>query len=227
MKTAVILLIIISVTSFSTVLVSDDFNDGNADGWIEMPTGALYTVESGRYCFYQTSSDSAFAASLISDNPGSMSVPDYSCRINASNSDGDIVGMLARANPFLNQGYAMFADFSENMIILLKVVGVGQGELLAAQAYTLTIEQEYWMRFELNGNLLGAKIWTGTAGDEPVLWNLSATDTSYPDPGMFALIGYDDDSTAVIDVSFDDIEITDEITLELQSDSWASIKCLF
>ncbi|NOQ23614.1 MAG: hypothetical protein GQ565_13325 [Candidatus Aegiribacteria sp.] len=46
MKTTVILLIVITATSFSTVLVSDDFNNGNADGWTIMPSGA--SVESGR-----------------------------------------------------------------------------------------------------------------------------------------------------------------------------------
>lgn len=231
MKTSIVSLIVISAASFSTVLVDDDFNDGNADGWFEIPTGASYTVDAGRYCFTHTAPDTVWADSWISDLVGGMSISDYSCRVNFIANEGDMFGITGRGNIALIQGYGLFViiDGTVNYLGIVKIEGVGQGQLLAVKTVSFSYGQEYWLRFEMNGNLIGGKYWTGNAGDEPVVWDLTVTDNSYQDPGVFALFGYDCNtgSSASMDVSFDDVEITDETTLDLQNSSWASIKSLF
>ena len=231
MRTAVISLIVISAASFSTVLVSDDFNDGNADGWFEMPTGASYTVEDGRYCFTHTAPDTVFADSWITDIPGGMSVSDYSCRVNMKPDEGELFGIIGRGSIDLVQGYALFimVDGADSYLGIIKVEGIGQGQELGVMPISFSYGQEYWLRLEMNGNLIGGKYWTGTAGDEPDIWNLTATDDSYQDPGIFALVGSDTNTggSASMDVSFDDVEITDETTLDLNSSSWGAVKSFF
>ncbi len=231
MKTAIILFVVISAASFSTVLVSDDFSDGNADGWTEMPTGASYTVEAGRYCFTQTAPDTVWADSWISDIVGGMSVSDYSCRVNLIPNEGEMFGIVGRGNVGTIQGYGLFIliDKIDNYLLLIKIEGIGQGQVLGVMPGSFSYGQEYWLRLEMNGHLIGGKYWTGNAGDEPAVWNLTAKDDSYNDPGIFTLFGYDSNTggSASMDVSFDDVEITDETTLDLQSGSWAFVKTLF
>ncbi|MCD4775977.1 MAG: hypothetical protein K8S15_07985 [Candidatus Aegiribacteria sp.] len=231
MKTAILSLIVISAASFSTVLVSDDFNDGNADGWFEFPTGASYTVEAGRYCFTHTAPDTVWADSWISDIVGGMSVSDYSCRVNLMANEGEMFGIVGRGNFTMVQGYGLLIiiDETDKYLVIIKIEGIAQGQLLGVMPVSFSYGQEYWLRLEMNGNLIGGKYWTGNAGDEPVVWNLTVTDNSYQDPGVFALFGYDSNTggSASMDVSFDDVEITDETTLDLKSSSWAFVKSLF
>ena len=229
MKILIISLTVITAATFSDVLISDDFNDGNADGWLELPTGASYTVNAGRYCFSQTASDTAYAVSMNSDLPGSMSVSDYTCRANAILNEGSMIGIVGRFNVILTNGYGLFIEISDpnSYLILVRIDGVGQGELLALVPCHFSYGQEYWLRLEMNGHLIGGKYWIGTSGDEPDIWNLTATDNIHQEPGIFALFGYDSGDIATMDVSFDDVEITDETTLDLQSSSWAFLKAHF
>lgn len=107
---------------------------------------------------------------------------------------------------------------STSYLILVKVEGIAQGEMLAYLAGSFPSGQEYWLRLEMNGNLIVGKCWTGNVGDEPDVWDLTATDNSFQNPGVFALYGFGSDSlgSAAMAVSFDYIEITDETTLALQ-----------
>ena len=231
MKITIVSLMIINTLVFSTVLVSDDFNDGNADGWNEEPTGATYTVEAGRYCFFQTVADEANAISWISDSPDVMSVPDYTCRINATIFEGSLAGMVGRFDLYQVHGYGLFIELEESdtLLLLARIDAPQEMEILATQQYSFSYGEEYWLRLEMNGNKIGGKCWTGSVGNEPGNWNLQVTDGTYQYPGVFALVGNDVNSggSATTDVSFDDVEITDETTLDLQSNSWAFVKTLF
>lgn len=226
MKILIVFLTVITAAAFSDVLISDDFNDGNADGWVELPTGASYAVNAGRYCFSQTVPDSAYAISFNSDLPGSMSVSDYTCRTNVILNEGTMIGIVGRFDVILTQGYGLFIEISDPLsyLILVRVDGIGYGETLALVPFDFSYEQEYWLRLEMNGNLIGGKCWTGTSGDEPDIWTFTVIDDLYQEPGIFALFGYDSGDIATMDVSFDDVEITDETILDLQSSSWAFLK---
>lgn len=226
MKISIICLSVITAAAFSDVLISDDFNDGNADGWLELPTGASYTVNAGRYCFSQVALDSAYAISMNSDLFGSMSVSDYTCRTNVILNEGSMIGIVGRFNLILTQGYGIFIEISDPLsyLILVRIDGIGYGETLAILQCDFSYGKEYWLRLEMNGHLIGGKCWTGTLGDEPDIWNFTATDSLYQEPGVFALFGYDSGDVAIMDVSFDDVEITDETILDLNSSSWAFLK---
>ncbi|NOQ21663.1 MAG: hypothetical protein GQ565_03290 [Candidatus Aegiribacteria sp.] len=229
MKILIISLTVITAAAFSNVLISDDFSDGNADGWLELSTGASYAVNAGRYCFSQTASDTAYALSMISDLPTSMSVSDYTCRANVIANEGSMIGIAGRFNLMPTHGYGIFIEISDtnSNLVLVRIDGLGQGTTLALTPCQFVYGQEYWLRLEMNGHLIGGKYWAGTSGDEPYGWTLTATDDAYQDPGIFALFGYDSGDTATMDISFDNIEITDEIILDLQSSSWAFLKALF
>jgi hypothetical protein len=181
--------------------------------------------------FTHTAPDTVWADSWISDLVGGMSVSDYSCRVNLMANEGEMFGIVGRGNFTMVQGYGLFVriDGTDNYLAIVKIEGIGQGQVLGVMPVSFSYGQEYWLRLEMNGNLIGGKYWTGNAGDEPVVWNLTATDNSYQDPGVFALFGYDSNTggSASMDVSFDDVEITDETTLDLQSSSWAFVKSLF
>ncbi|MCK4807216.1 MAG: hypothetical protein KAT09_06200, partial [Candidatus Aegiribacteria sp.] len=87
----------------------------------------------------------------------------------------------------------------------------------------------YWMRFEIRDNLLGGKVWTGTPEDEPSEWIVQATDNSVSAPGSIVLFCQAPMEGDRISMSamFDDVEVSDDLTLELHAGTWASIKSSF
>jgi hypothetical protein len=208
------------------VLVDDNFDDGTADGWVEMPTGATYEVVDGRYHFYQASTDTVYAGSVTGDQYGSMSVSDYSVRTSMQIDAGNMGGVLARFDPFAADGYLVSLLTESGGVMAINRVDDGVPTLLAYTLTTITHGEEYWVRFEVSSDMLGAKIWTGTVSDEPPAWNLTVTDGTYGDAGSAGLFGLDDpDSRAVeMDVWFDDFLVEDDITLDMPADSWGGIK---
>ena len=227
MKTAVLALAVLASASFSTVLLSDDFDDGVADGWIEIPTGAIYSVEAGRYCFYHSGSDTLVAVSGTADQFGGMSTPDYSCRANFVRITGGLLGIVVRGDPYQGTGYGLLHWDFLSLLLLVRWEGYSGWTVLDYGSQSVTPGQEYWMRLEVAGNIIGGKIWTGSVGDEPPSWDLTAVDDSYPDPGYFALFGLDATGTDPLDISFDDVEITDDVTVSLESTTWAGVKRAF
>ena len=208
------------------VLVEDDFDDGTADGWVEMPTGATYEVVEGSYHFYQASTDTVYAGSVTGDEYGSMSVSDYSVLTSMRIDAGNMGGVLARFDVFSADGYLVSLLTESGGVMAINRVDDGVPTLLAYTLTTVTHGEEYWVRFETSGDLLGAKVWTGEVSDEPQTWNLTVTDDTYGDPGSAGLFALDDpDAKAVeMDVWFDDFLVEDELTLDMTADSWGGIK---
>lgn len=207
------------------VLFSDDFSDGDADGWMTYP-GASYAVEDGWYCFAQSAPEQALAASLNGDNGGGMSVADCSLRARAMPFLGQF-GLMIRFSIFYFHGYAVVFMPEYGMAALVRIDGLAQDPVpLALAPVSVTAGQSYWIRLEAAGALLGVKMWQGTTEDEPGSWLLLANDNSYLTPGSIGLLAMDADSggTAVLDAHFDDIVVTDDLTLDLSSSTWAGIK---
>jgi hypothetical protein len=65
MRYGVLLACAVCSMGAAAVLFSDDFEDGNADGWTEISNGALYHVASGIYHFSYDSESSSEASLLI------------------------------------------------------------------------------------------------------------------------------------------------------------------
>lgn len=225
MKLCVLLLTIALSMAYSDVLIYDDFEDGMADGWLEMP-GANYQVESGRYHFQHSSQDTVMAASLTGDVFGSMSVPSYSIRTEIEIEEGQLAGTLARFDLMEIDGYALTLLTDAGGIMALSRIDGGTIELLSYTFTPISTQKPYWVRFEINGSLMGGKIWTGSTSQEPAYWNLTALDSTYMDPGSVGLIAYDESrgTDAALEAWFDEFMVEDELTLDLPSTTWGSIK---
>lgn len=226
MRTAAALVLAAAAAVCAEVLVEDDFDDGNADGWLEIPTGATYEVVDGRYHFYQASTDTVYAGSVTGDLYGAMSVPDYSVRAEVEIAAGLMGGVVSRFDMFSASGYMLGLLTEGGGVLAINRIDEGVPTVLAYTMTEVTHGQEYWVRFEVSDSLLGAKIWTGDVSEEPQTWNLTVTDGSYSDPGSAGLFALDTpDRTAVeMDVWFDDFLVEDDLTLDLPAETWGGIK---
>ena len=85
-----------------------------------------------------------------------------------------------------------------------------------------------WMRLEVSGTSLGGKVWTGTPGDEPDEWLLEAEDDTQTAPGSVALFvtGPYASGRVTWTCGFDDVSVTDEISLPMTHGTWAALKRL-
>ena len=107
MRVLLLPVLVLSVLAAAEELIYDDFDDGVADGWLEMPSGAEYEVVDGRYHFTHSSADSAGASALTSDMAGSMSVASYSIRAEIEIDYGDLAGVAARYDYLDDSGYTL------------------------------------------------------------------------------------------------------------------------
>ena len=208
------------------VLVEDDFNDGDADGWLEMPTGATYEVVEGRYHFYQASTDTVYAGSVTGDLYGSMSVADYSVLASVEIETGLMGGLVARFDMFTGNGYLLSLLTEGGGVVSINRLDQGSATILGYALTEVSLEQEYWVRFEAADSLLGAKVWTGDVSDEPEAWNLTVADETFSEPGSAGLFGLDTPGAKAVemDVWFDDFLVDDVLTLDLPASTWGGIK---
>ncbi len=223
---AIVFVLILSVVAVSDTLIYDDFDDGVADGWVEIPSGAAYEVEGGRYHFSYTAPDTVMAASLTGDLFGLMTVSDYSIRTIVEIESGDITGITARYDLFDNSGYAVTLLTEIGGMLVISRLDQGVLEILSFTFTPIVQGQEYWVRFELNGSDLGAKIWTGST--EPASWLLTVVDTAFQNPGSVGLLSIDENSggTATLSAWFDEFMVEDDLTLSLSPNTWAAIKLM-
>ncbi|NLP05116.1 hypothetical protein GX411_04115 [Candidatus Fermentibacteria bacterium] len=212
------------------VLLSDDFDDGNADGWTELPSpGVSYTVEDGMYRLHGTWPDEILAASLNGDEAGSMSTPDYSTTVRVTAADGGF-GLIARFSPFAFTGYVAYFDEVYNIVVIARIDGPSSDPVPIGMMYCdILPDTEYRVRFETSGGMLGAKIWIGDPGDEPTNWLVMVNDSTYPQAGAMGLCALDTNTggTASIDASYDDVVVTNDVTLGLEAGTWGGIKAGF
>ena len=164
-----------------------------------------------------------------SDNiAGFMSVPDYSFRAKVTMEVGFVIGQMVRFSITSDYMYVLCIGDEIGGIAILKSDG---SNAYVLDFYPIMIEynQPFWMRFEIQDNLLGGKVWTGTLEDEPSEWMVLATDNSVSDPGSIALFCQApmEGDRVSMSAMFDDVEVSDNITLELHAETWALIKSSF
>lgn len=195
--------------SSATVLFSDNFDDGNADGWLELPlSGISYSVVDGRYLFSGSDDVKVSGFSLNGDQSGIMSTPDYSIVANvttAVQADYSIYGRFSSAD---TTGYFAYMDGREDFFVAIGRSDANGPVFLAQTPYDVQTGVEYWIRFELCGENLRAKFWTGNVTDEPADWLLTCEDNAYAEAGSIGLftIAY------TISTSFDDVEVSEAQT---------------
>ncbi|MCD4706746.1 MAG: hypothetical protein K8S62_03310 [Candidatus Sabulitectum sp.] len=225
MRISLILFIIFAGLAFSEILFSDDFNDGIADGWSEL-AGAEFAVIDGEYCCWGDAS--SIGLSSAGDVAGIMSVPDYSFRAKVEMEAGLMIGQFVRFSYYAEYMYCLCIGEEAGGIALVKA---DQNNQYVLDSYSMAFEynQPYWMRFEIQDDILGGKVWTGTIEDEPSEWMVLATDNSVSAPGSIALfcLAPEGDEKISMFVTFDDVQVTDNLTLALHAVTWASIKSSF
>ena len=228
MRKTIVFVFVFSIIAVSDILIYDDFEDGIADGWLEIPTGAAYEIEGGRYHFSHTAPDTVMAASLTGDLFGLMTVPSYSIRTQVEIESGDITGITARFDIFNNNGYAVTLLTEVGGILVISRMDQGELQILSFTFTSIVPDQEYWVRFELNGSDLGAKIWTGSTSAEPDTWLLTVVDATYSNPGSVGLLSIDENTggTASLSAWFDEFTVEDDLTLSLNPNTWAAIKSM-
>lgn len=104
------------------VLFSDDFEEGNADGWIPVSTGATYFVTGGWHHILHSQSENCTAGSQTGDQGGSMSVPDYSLLTEIYPRDGT-AGPVVRYDPATATGYWFVMNPELDGVALVKISG--------------------------------------------------------------------------------------------------------
>ena len=225
MRLAAVLLAL-AIPICAEVLLEDDFDDGDADGWLELPTGATYQVTDGRYNFLQTSSDTVYAGSVTGDLYGAMSVPDYSVLAKVEIEAGIMAGLLSRFDFFSASGYLVSLLTESGGILAINRLDQGVPEILGYTVVQIVPEQEYWVRMEVAEGQIGAKIWTGGVSQEPANWNLTVMDATYSDAGSVGLFSMDVPEGGVADMNawFDDFSVEDETSLDFIGSTWGGIK---
>jgi hypothetical protein len=182
-------LLLISTIALADILFEDDFNDSNADGWLEIEPDATYEANADlRYEFSFDGPENVDAVSANYDGPGYMTVPDYSVRAEAIAHDPcDEIAIILRGSVDTTGYFDMLRfDIGEASI---RRFSAGPGWIvIASTSLNLVFEQPYWIRFECLGNILYMKAWQGTIEDEPDEWLLSVEDETHSDPGFFAIM---------------------------------------
>lgn len=183
-------LLLISTIALADILFEDDFNDGNADGWMEIVPEATYEVNADlRYEFSFDGPENVDAISANYDGPGYMTVPDYSVRAEAIAHDPcDEIAIILRGSSEDTTGYFGMLRFDIGEASIRRLGAGPSWIVLASTSLNLVYEQSYWIRFECLGNMLYMKTWQGAIEDEPEEWLLSVEDETYTDPGFFALM---------------------------------------
>lgn len=227
MKLVFVCLCLIFGLSSADVLLSDDFEDGNADGWTPLATGASYFVNGGWYHMLHSESENCTAGSYNGDQGSVMSVADYSFLTEIYPRAGQ-PGAVVRYDNSTGEGYWLVMNPDEDAVALVKMSQSGSPDILATELITLSYLDYYWMRIEVSGSLLGGKIWQGTPGDEPEEWLITATDASLTSPGSICLYAVDMEpgGTATVHNDYDNIEVSDQVTLHLEGVTWGGIKAL-
>jgi len=228
MRAALTVLTILTMLCYADILFEDDFDDGNADGWIELVAGPVYEVNGLlRYEMSFSSPENVDAVAANSDIPGQMSVPDYSILVEILAHDPcDEIAACTRVTVGgpASTGYLAMLRFDIGEVSIKRFDGSGWINL-AQTSFSLDFEELYWLRFECVGDSLLAKVWQGTSGDEPAEWLLTISDGTYAEPGYFALLAAAWGGGSY-DGEFDNVCVSTP-TLSLISTTWSAIKAYF
>lgn len=207
------------------ILFTDDFSDGNADGWYELGTGAQYEVIDYRYCI-SAGSGIEHGSTFCADGPSGMSTVNYSVFVEfTTHSPTHGVLVYARADYDFETGYFLYLRTYQDQVRICRQ-DVDTWTELADTAFTFEYDQFYWARFMCCGDSFFGKVRQGELADEPLDWLLQASDTTYSDAGYFGLGAVNAGAMSGIDAEFDNVLVTGQ-QLVLDPVTWTAIKATF
>jgi hypothetical protein len=160
-------------------IFTDDFDDGNSDGWVE--EGATnWNVASGQY---KTASN----GDGVSSN-GCAAWQDYEAQVdikrNGSLGTSEHVGLVLRYQSstqyYLARIFCTLCTGNQNNHqYVLELVDYNSGAtVLTSSSITFDNNDYYTLKASVDDDTLNAKFWR-TSDSEPSDWDITATDTSY------------------------------------------------
>jgi len=213
--------ILIVQICFGEVLFSDNFDDGNDDGWTHQGVAAFQVID-GRY-FVHAQQSHGLGKSLNGDQSGVMSTPDYSVLCSLVMECGRESGLIARYTGDDQWYYRMVVKPYSSRVFLERRNDSGPSVTMDQCNFALVTGSNYWMRLEVEGDSIMAKIWGGSLDKEPEGWMLTAEDIIQGEAGSFGLFasGYGKIPWSSV---FDDVVVSVPDVQQLSSETWAAIK---
>lgn len=201
----------------------EDFNDGDADGWVEWPdylVASYEVTDSLTYHMHYIGSDSEWALAYWDVQ---MPSSDYTMLMDfvaySPTSHVGIDGRLDLEGP----AYVAYAHYYSDILVIGKY---NNGwTTLDAYSFNFAWGTHYRMKFRVESNVLYAKAWEmGSA--EPVNWQVAATDNDLAGPGYIGLeCGHNPSGS--FSAEFDNILVAEYIPTALQQTTWGMIKAAF
>jgi hypothetical protein len=208
---------------FGDVLFSDDFNDGNDDGWVH-DGGASCEVIHGEY-YIHAHGIRGNGKALNGDQTGVMSTADYSVLSSLVIECGLESGLIARYSGGDHWYYRMVVRPASSRVLLERRKDTGLTVTMDSEDFTIATGSEYWIRLEVEGDSIRGRIWTGSRDREPGEWLLAAADAEQGGAGSFGLFagGYGKVPWSAI---FDDIVVSTPLEQRLLQATWACVKAV-
>ena len=214
---AVTILIIIS-----SILFQDDFNDGNADGWVTVGP-STYAVLNQRYNFSGGGAVND-ATSYRGDTGDFMSTPDYSIKTDVEIDVGIFGGLMVRYSE--NGLYNLMLVLSvPHQALRLYRWHWSSIELLDSCAFPVQTGTTYVVRMQCREDTFAGRAWLSTES-EPAEWFVSATDTvSRSGSAALFTAGISKDPTDVsLSCFFDNVVVESPEPWVLTPMTWAGVK---
>ncbi len=208
---------------FADVLFSDDFNDGDDNGWTHIGAASFEVIDY-EYFIY-TDGDRGRGKSLNGDDSGMMSTSDYSVLCSILIECGTEGGILVRYSGLDQWYYRMVLKPNTSRILLERKNDSGASLVKDQYNFALSYDVPYWIRLQVDEDFIQGRIWTGSVDDEPDEWHLEAVDSVQPDAGSFGLFagGFGKSKVSWSSI-FDDVVVSTPLLQELSQVTWASIK---
>jgi pectate lyase len=157
---AVALAIGMGANAYAETLFSDNFEDGNSDGWSR--SGGSWTVATDGSLVYRQSSTSSDARSWAGQATWANYTVQARVKATAFNGSNRFIALLARVQSATS--YYYLALRSNNTVELKKLVG-GSSTTLDSAPLTVTTGTWYTARLEVSGNTLRGSVNGGALTD--------------------------------------------------------------
>ena len=189
-----------------TGIFTDNFDDGDSDGWTEEGAAQWNVVPSGEY---KTAPNSSTLVGISSN--GCAAWQDYEAQVeikrNGSLGPGDFVGLVLRYQSS-TQFYLAQLYCSRNCggspgddVYSMEISNFdGSATGLVSSTFTFDDSEYYTLKVSVVGDDLSAKIWQ-TSEAEPADWDITVVDTSYT-KGKIGI------TTTTNTTSFDNVAVT-------------------
>ena len=230
MKTLTIVLLALSTVLFSQdILFEDDFNDGDALGWIIVRSEGNYFVnDSLRYDISYDGPDQVPPTVARGDSASLfMTVQDYSVLAECIPHLPSLLVGVGVMYSLGDYGYICCLWPEGDKFYIWRLDGILEEYVdLGSANCSIDWDESYWVRFECEGDTLRANVWQDP-DPEPAEWMLIVSDTTYINNGCVVLYATNVDGIGPAWAEFDNVVVTTISPGALEQSTWALIKSSF